>query len=87
MGMDMDQFFPSGYGYTFMCPLGTLPTAISSLVWLFPPAVSLAGWLAVCRCACGEELDWKPLDNTWRTILVCPLVVLLVLFPGLSNWF
>jgi hypothetical protein len=24
----MGQFFPSGYGYDFMCPLGTLPTAI-----------------------------------------------------------
>jgi hypothetical protein len=26
--MDMGQFFPSGYGYGFVCPLGTLPTAI-----------------------------------------------------------
>jgi hypothetical protein len=28
MGMGMGQFFPSGYGYGFVCPLGTLPTAI-----------------------------------------------------------
>ena len=28
VGMGMGQFFPSGYGYGFMCPLGTLPTAI-----------------------------------------------------------
>jgi hypothetical protein len=28
--MDMGQFFPSGYGYGFVCPLGTLPTAIST---------------------------------------------------------
>jgi hypothetical protein len=26
--MGMGQFFPSGYGYGFVCPLGTLPTAI-----------------------------------------------------------
>jgi hypothetical protein len=26
--MCIDQFFPSGYGYGFVCPLGTLPTAI-----------------------------------------------------------
>jgi hypothetical protein len=26
--MGMDQFFPSGYGYGLVCPLGTLPTAI-----------------------------------------------------------
>jgi hypothetical protein len=28
MSIGMGQFFPSGYGYGFMCPLGTLPTAI-----------------------------------------------------------
>jgi hypothetical protein len=35
--MGTDQFFPSGYGYGFVCPLGTLPTAIPSWivgVWL-----------------------------------------------------
>jgi hypothetical protein len=26
----MGQFFPSGYEYGFVCPLGTLPTAIPS---------------------------------------------------------
>jgi hypothetical protein len=26
--MGMGQFFLSGYGYGFVCPLGTLPTAI-----------------------------------------------------------
>jgi hypothetical protein len=26
--MGMGQFFPSGYGYDFVCPLGILPTAI-----------------------------------------------------------
>jgi hypothetical protein len=26
--MGMGQFFTSGYGYGFVCPLGTLPTAI-----------------------------------------------------------
>ena len=30
VGMGMGQFFPSGYGYGFVCPLGTLPTAIPS---------------------------------------------------------
>jgi hypothetical protein len=30
VGMSMGQFFPSGYGYGFVCPLGTLPTAIPS---------------------------------------------------------
>jgi len=28
--MSTGQFFPSGYGYGFVCPLGTLPTAIPS---------------------------------------------------------
>jgi hypothetical protein len=28
MVVGMGQFFPSGYEYGFMCPLGTLPTAI-----------------------------------------------------------
>jgi hypothetical protein len=28
MGMGMGHFFSNGYGYGFMCPLGTLPTAI-----------------------------------------------------------
>jgi hypothetical protein len=28
VGMGMGQFFPSGYGYDFVCPLGILPTAI-----------------------------------------------------------
>ena len=32
VGMGMGQFFPSGYGYGFVCPLGTLPTAIPSPV-------------------------------------------------------
>jgi hypothetical protein len=31
VGMGMGQFFSSGYGYGFMCPLGTLSTAIPSL--------------------------------------------------------
>jgi hypothetical protein len=26
--MGMSQFFPSGYRYDFVCPPGTLPTAI-----------------------------------------------------------
>jgi hypothetical protein len=30
VGMGMGQFLPSGYGYGFVCPLGTLPTAIPS---------------------------------------------------------
>jgi hypothetical protein len=30
MGMGMSQFFPSEYGYSFVCLLGTLPTAITS---------------------------------------------------------
>jgi hypothetical protein len=28
VGMGIGQFFPSEYGYDFVCPLGTLPTAI-----------------------------------------------------------
>jgi hypothetical protein len=28
MLMGIEQFFPSGYGYGFVCPLGTLPSAI-----------------------------------------------------------
>jgi hypothetical protein len=28
--MGMGQFFPSGYGYGFVCPLDSLPTAIPS---------------------------------------------------------
>jgi hypothetical protein len=28
VGMGMGQTFSSGYGYGFVCPLGTLPTAI-----------------------------------------------------------
>jgi hypothetical protein len=28
VGMGMGQFFLSGYGYGFVCPLGTLPTVI-----------------------------------------------------------
>jgi hypothetical protein len=34
--MDMGQFFPSGYGYGFVCPLGTLPTAIPCTRSLVP---------------------------------------------------
>jgi hypothetical protein len=30
VGMSMGQFFPSGYGYGFVCPLDTLPIAIPS---------------------------------------------------------
>jgi hypothetical protein len=28
--MGMGQFFPSGYGYGSVCPVGTIPTAIPS---------------------------------------------------------
>jgi hypothetical protein len=32
VGVGMGPFFPSGYGYGFVCPLGTLPTAIPSMI-------------------------------------------------------
>jgi hypothetical protein len=32
VGVGMGQFFPSGYGYGFVCPLSTLPTAIPSMI-------------------------------------------------------
>jgi hypothetical protein len=33
MSMGMGQFFPSRYVYGFVCPLGTLPTAIPSQIF------------------------------------------------------
>jgi hypothetical protein len=64
VGMGMGQFFPSGYGYGFMCPLGTLPTAIPNhrdwTIELNNCSLCREGGIVICIY--GQNLDLVLVD-------------------------
>jgi hypothetical protein len=53
--MGMGQFFPSGYGYGFVCPLCTLPTAIPRGEWVLRSLTTKASSLSCSKTAARTE--------------------------------